>query len=310
MSVAILTSLLAGTIRITTPLLLASLGELINERAGVMNMGVEGTMLMGAFAGFAVAYYTGFRWLGILAAIFAGGALNLVMAFLVSILKVDQIVAGLVTNLASSGLSLYLYRIIFPNVGSGNLPNLSVFPVLRIPLLSRIPIIGKAMFSQPVITYITFLLVPLFHLFLYRTKYGLELRCLGENPKAVDLKGINVSSYRFMTIIFGAMMAGAGGGFLSLASSGMFVPGISAGRGWIAIAIVIFGNWKPFSVMWGGLFIGLLDAFQLQVQGLGIEIPYQMVTVLPYLLTIIVLVVRQAQQTGAPDWLGRPYYRE
>jgi simple sugar transport system permease protein len=266
-------------------------------------------MLMGAFAGFTVAYYTGSLWLGVLMAVIAGGLLSLVMAFLVATVKVDQTVAGLVINLASAGISLYLYRLSFPNVGSQNLPNLKIFQGLPIPLLSQIPVMGRAFFSQSTLSYAAFLLVPLIYFFLYRTKYGLELRCLGENPRAVDLKGINITLYQYLAVIFGGLMAGAGGAFLTLASSGMFVPDIAAGRGWIAIAIVIFGNWKPFNLMLGALFFGFLDAFQLQIQGLGFQIPYQALIALPYVLTIVMLVVSR-NRSGAPIWLGRPYYRE
>ncbi|GIK42589.1 MAG: ABC transporter permease [Chloroflexota bacterium] len=309
LEIALIVSLIAGTIRITTPILFAALGELVAERGGVLNLSVEGTMLTGALAGFLVAYQSGSLWLGVLAAMIAGGLLSLLMAFLVITLKVDQIVSGLSLNIFAAGFSFYIFRVVFSNVATENLPNIRIFEVFRLPFLSNIPVIGEAFFAHHMLTYVAVLLAPAISLFLYRTKYGLTLRCLGENPRAVDMKGVNVSLYQYLATIFGGIMAGLGGGFLTLASAGLFVPAIAAGRGWIAIAIVIFGNWKPINILLAALFFGFLDSFQLQIQGIGVQLPYQLLLATPYILTILALVVSR-HRSGMPLALGVPYIRE
>lgn len=302
-------SLLAGMVRIATPILYGALGELVVERTGIMNLGIEGTMLMGAFAGFLTAYTTGSLWGGVGAAILAGGVLGLLMAFMASTLKVDQTVTGLAINLLSSGITFYLYRVAFKDVGASNLPNIPIFQVVKIPLLSQIPLVGEIVFSQHALTYIALAFVPAISLFLYRTKYGLEIRVLGENPRAVDMRGIHVGLRQYLAVIFGSMMSGAGGAFLTLASAGLFVPQISGGRGWIALALVIFGNWTPSRILLGALFFGLIDSLQLQLQAVGVDLPYQLLLTLPYVLTIVVLVGSRGR-TRAPLALGKPYLRE
>lgn len=306
---AFLVSLIAGAIRITTPILMASMGELIAERAGVLNLSIEGTMVLGAFTGFLTTYHTGSLGLGVLAALLAGGALTLIFAFMVVSLKIDQTVSGLTFNLFASGVSFYLYRVAFPKIGSENLPNVQIFERTPLPLLSRIPVLGDAFFSHNLMTYAAFLLVPLVFYFLYRTNRGLELRCLGENPRALDMKGVNVTLYQYAAVVFGGMMSGAAGAFLTLGSAGMFVPSIASGRGWIAIAIVIFGGWKPFNIMFASLFFGFLDSLQLQIQGIGIQFPYQILLAMPYFLTILALLGRK-RSSGEPISLGTPYFRE
>lgn len=304
---ALVVSLFSGMIRIATPILFAAQGELVTERSGILNLGVEGTMLVGAFVGFIVGYRTGAAWLGYLMALLAGGALGLLMAFLSSTLKVDQIVAGLTINLLSSGVTFYWYRLAFKDVGAENMPNLEITKVLSIPGLSRIPVLGEILFRQSVVTYVGFaVMVPLIYLFLYQTKYGLGLRCIGENPRAVKMKGVNVHLYQYAAVVFGGMMAAAGGCFLVLSYTGMFLPYIIGGRGWIAIAIVIFGDWKPLRILLTALFFGFLDSVQLQLQGLGVELPYQALLALPYILTIVALVLGR-KRAGAPLFLGKRF---
>jgi general nucleoside transport system permease protein len=308
-SVAFATSLIAGTIRLATPILYAALGELVTERSGVLNLGVEGSMLMGAFAGFFFAHRTGSQWIGFIMAMVIGGLMGLILAFLVATLKTNQVVAGLSLNILASGLSFYLYRIAFPDAGGSTMPTVPTFPEIKIPILSEIPILGPALFNHVIITYLVFLAVPVMFFVLYRTTIGLELRALGDNPRAVDTKGINIPLFQYAAIIFGGMMAGAGGSVLTLSATGMFVPDITAGRGWIALAIVIFGNWQPYMVLLGALFFGLLDSFQLQIQGVGVQMPYQILLAIPYVLTIVALLVRQ-KRSGEPLALGEPYFRE
>lgn len=302
-------SLLSGMIRLASPILFAALGELVVEKAGILNLNVEGSMTMGAFIGFAVARETGNLWLGVLGAGLSGALLSLIMAFLSVNLKVDQTITGLALNIFASGFSFYIYRILYQDFVGGNMPTVQPFVALKIPLLSEIPVLGTILFSQHALSYIAFLLVPAIFYFLYRTKYGLALRCLGENPRTVDMKGLSVNTYQYLALIFGGIMSGIGGSFLTLASAGLFVGDIAAGRGWIAIAIVIFGNWKPTGIMWATLFFALLNSFQMQFQSLNIQLPYQVVLALPYILTILALIFSRRKQ-GAPLSLGIPYNRE
>jgi len=228
---------------------------------------------------------------------------------LAATLKVDQTVTGLAINILASGLSFYLFRLAFKDVGAQNLPSVTTFDVIKIPVLSKIPFLGEILFSQHALTYIAFLSVPVISFFLYRTKRGLELRCVGENPRAVDMKGISVSKYQYLAVVFGGIMAGIGGSFLTLASAGLFVPEISGGRGWIALAIVIFGNWMPSRIVLGALFFGLIDSFQLALQAVGVNLPYQLLLAAPYVLTIVALVAYRGR-SKSPLALGIPYNRE
>jgi len=302
-------SLLSGMIRLATPILFAALGELVVEKSGILNLNVEGAMTMGAFIGFAVARETGNLWFGVLGASLSGAILSLIMALLSVNLKVDQTITGLALNIFASGFSFYIYRLLYQDFVGGNMPTVQPFTALKIPALSEIPVLGPTLFSQHALSYIAFLMVPAIFYFLHRTKYGLALRCLGENPRTVDMKGLSVNTYQYLALIFGGIMSGVGGSFLTLASAGLFVGDIAAGRGWIAIAIVIFGNWKSTGIMWATLFFALLNSFQMQFQSLDIQIPYQVVLALPYVLTIFALIFSRRKQ-GAPLSLGIPYNRE
>ncbi len=304
---AVIISMLSGMMRIATPILLAALGELVTERAGILNLGVEGIVLTGAFAGFFVAQQTESLPLALLAAMIGGGLMSLIMVFIAATLKVDQIVTGLALNLLASGITFYWYRISFDSTGV--MPNVDIMQIVEIPLLSKIPVLGEVLFSQHLLTYFAFIMVAVIWYFIYKTKYGLEIRCLGENPKAIDIKGINVTRLQYLAVIFGGMLGGLGGAFLTVASAGIFVPDMSAGRGWLAIVVVIAGNWRPFRIMLAALVFSFLDAFQLQAQSLGVEFPYQILLALPYVLAIAFLVASRAK-SEAPAHLGIPYRRE
>lgn len=307
---AVIISLIGGMIRIVVPILYAALGELIVERSGVLNLSVEGAMTMGAFVGFAVSREIHSLWLGVLCAGLSGALLSLVMAFLVVTLKQDQTISGLTLNLLSAGLSFYIYRVLYKDFTSGGMPTVTPFHEQAIPILSKIPILGPALFSQHVLSYIGLLLVPIVFFFLYKTKYGLILRCCGENPRTVDVKGLSVDKIQFMALLFGGFMSGIGGSCLVLTSAGMFLDGIASGRGWVAIAIVIFGAWRPWSILSASLFFAFLDSLQNQLQSVGFTlIPYQFVSMLPYVVTILVLLLSR-KRSGAPMWLGLPYNRE
>ena len=302
-------SILATAVRMGTILLLAALGELIVERAGVLNLSVEGMMRSGAFGGFIGAYYTNSLWLGVLSAILAGLLVSALFGLLAIILQIDQTVSGLTVNIFAAGLTFYLYRALFPNVGATNIPALKPFSVFQIPFLSDIPIIGKILFSQYALSYLAFFLMLLVAFYLYRTKSGLILRTLGENPRVVDMKGINVMRYRFLAVLFGGMMAGLAGSFITLASVGIFVADITSGRGWLAIAIVIFGDWKPVKILWASLFFGFIDALQMQLQALGVQLPFQLFLAMPYILTTVAVFLAR-KRSGAPLALGVHYVRE
>lgn len=305
----ILVSLAAATIRIATPILFAAMGELIAERAGVMNLGVEGMMLMGAYVGFMVGNRTDSLVLATVMGMLAGGMMALLMAFMAVTLKVDQTVTGLALNLFALGLTFYWYRVAYLGGGSGAIPTTRIFMPTPIPLLSKIPWVGEAVFTQYVLTYIAIALVPAVWFFLHRTSYGLLLRCLGENPRAVDMKGYSVPRLQYLAVIFGGLMAGLGGAFLTLASAGVFVQEISNGRGWLAIVLVIAGNWRPGRILVAALVFAFLDAFQLQMQGLGVKLPYQIFLALPYVFAILALALSRSR-SQAPAALGAAYSRE
>lgn len=304
---SIIISILAATVRIATPILLAAIGEMIAERSGVYNMGLEGTMLMSAFTAYIGAYYTGSLWLGVVVAMVTGGLMSLVFAFLVISLKVEQIVTGLALNLLGSGLSIFWLRAAFAN--AGQTPTIPFFGNAPLPLLSDIPLLGPILFDQKILTYLAFLAVPAAWYFLFRTRYGLELRCAGENPKALDIKGIDVAARQYAAVVFGGLMAGLGGAFLTVGSAARFVPEMTNGRGWLAIVIVIAGMWRPVPVLLATLVFSFLDALQLQIQGIGVAIPYQLLLAMPYICAIAALAIRRSQ-SGAPAMLGIPYWRK
>lgn len=304
---SILISVAAATIRIATPLLLAALGELVAERSGVYNMGLEGMMLMGAFTGYLAAFESGSLWVGVAAAGLTGAMMALIFAILVITLKVEQIVTGLAINLLGAGLSTYWLRSAF--AGDGQTPTIPFFANVPIPFLSDIPVLGPILFDQKLLTYLAFLLVPVVWFFLFRTRYGLIVRCAGDNPKALDVKGVQVAPIQYAAVVFGGLMAGLGGAFLSVGSAARFVPDMTNGRGWLAIIIVIAGLWRPYSILAATLVFSFLDALQLQIQGVGIAIPYQLMLMMPYVAAIVALMIRRSR-ANAPAMLGVPYSRE
>ncbi len=306
---AIVISMLAATLRIATPLLLASIGELVVQRAGIWNLGVEGTMLMATYVAYTTALASDSLVLGVLAAIVAGICMNMIMALAATTFKVNQFVTGLGLNLFAAGTTLFLYREALTLYGSGNVPTIDPFDALDIPLLSELPYLGPILFSQQFLTYFAFMMVPVIWFFLYRTRYGLEIRSLGENPKALDTKGLSVSARQYSALAFGGAMTGLAGAFLVLALTDRFVPGMTGGRGWLAVVIIIAGNWKPVPIMLAVLVFAFLEAFQLQAQGIGVQIPYQVLLALPYVVAIIAMMVFR-MRSEQPQHLGVPYHRE
>lgn len=302
----ILTNILASTVRISTPLLLGALGELVAETAGVMNLGLEGTMLMAAFASFLVAYFSGSWVLGLVAAIAAGMAMSLVVAFLSITLKVNQIVTGMTLNILASGVTLFGYNVLVKQ--QSELPTIELLNVVPIPGLASIPFVGEVLFQQRALTYFALGMVPVIWVLLFRTRFGLQLRSVGENPRAVDMRGMNVDALQYAAVLFGGAMAGLAGAFITLGASTRFVPDMTAGRGWLAIVIVIAGSWQPWRTLWATLIFAFLDAFQLQLQGVGVQLPYQLLLALPYGLALVVLMSCR-MKSPVPKWLGVPYIR-
>ncbi|ADV11202.1 ABC transporter permease [Mesorhizobium sp. M7A.F.Ca.CA.001.09.2.1] len=302
----LLISLLAAMVRIATPLLFSAMGELVTQRAGIWNIAVEGTMLIGAIVAYMVASTTGSPWLALAIAILACAASSLIMSFVTIVLKAEQFVAGLALNLLASGVTLFWFQ---AYIGGREAPTFIGFDQVPIPYLSDIPILGPVLFSQRLLTYVSFLVPILVWFFLYRTKYGLEVRCVGENPKALDVKGLHVGLRQCLAIMFGSMMSGFGGAFLMLGYSDKFVPDLIAGRGWLVVVAIIAGNWMPFRIV-GAIFIfAFLEALGIHAQVVGIPVPHQLFLVLPYVASLVLLAGLRSR-THQPVALGIPYNRE
>lgn len=302
-----LINLVAATLRVSTPILLAAIGETFSERAGILNLGIEGIMFFGAFVGFLVADKSGFLWIGLLVSILSGVIAGLLMGLFSVTLGVNQHVSGLGITLLLTGLSLFGFRLVYG--GRSTPPSIPSFQSLK--PFENIPVLGTIT-DQYLLTYITFLvIIPLAWFILYRTKYGLHIRAVGENPEALDAAGVSVYLVRYSVLAIGGGLMAAGGAFLSLAQLGSFTHGIIAGRGWVAIAIVIFGNWSPVKVMGGALIFGGAFALQLRLQAMGLElpIPYETFLALPYVITIIALVLA-GRNASYPAALLKPYKRE
>lgn len=307
LDIAFISGLMGATMRMATPIIFATLGEILSERAGVLNLGIEGIMLMGAMTGFLVTFSSGSIWLGVLAAAGVGMLLGLLMAFLAVYLGLSQHVSGLGITLFATGLAMFIYRLHF---GSPTVPPIiQPFKQISLPILSRIPIIGPGLFTQYSLTYIAWLLVVIMSILLYRTKIGLKIRTVGENPVVADTVGVNVLLVRTLCLVAGGALMGIGGAFLTLAHQNMFLIDVIGGRGWVAIAMVIFGNWDPLKGAIGALIFGFLDGLQLRLQGLGIAISFHIFLMIPYLLTIVALI-SVSRKASVPAGLLKPYRRE
>jgi simple sugar transport system permease protein len=304
---ALIASILAAAIRLLTPILLAAIGELVAETSGVMNLGVEGTMLTGCFVGFLVAFATGSAPLAIMAAVFAGALLGLITSIAIVTLRIEQFVVGLAINLLCSALTAYAFRAFLQEV-TPERAIITPLSTIRIPGLADIPLIGPALFEQTVLTYLTYIAVPLVAFWLHRTHQGLQMRCLGENPKLVDMTGASVARRRYAAIVFGGAMAGLAGASLSVGSSMRFVEEMSGGRGWLAIVAVVAANWRPARVPLVALAFAILQAIQIQAQATGSAFPYEVLLALPYVAAIGLMVVFRAS-SRMPAALGEPYVR-
>ncbi len=312
----LLTSVLTITLQAGTSLTYATLGEIYTERSGILNLGLEGMMLMGAVTAFATTYYTDLPWLGVLVAIIVGAAMAAIHAFLSVTMRANQVVSGLSITLFGGGLASFLGQRLGPEAHSGRLAGLVAerFRPILIPFLSEVPVLG-ALFRQDILTYLMYLLIPLAWYYMYKTRNGLNLRAVGEAPRTADAMGIDVIKTRYLYTIFGGMLTGLGGAHLSLAYAPGWTENITGGRGWIVIALVIFSMWNPARAILGAILFGGINAVQFRLQTAGARIPASYLNMLPYLLTIVVLVVMTwweslSHLVGAPAALGQAYMRE
>ena len=303
----VLIGILTSGIRLATPYLFASIGEMFGQRSGVYNLGVEGIMLMGAFAAFYITLTTGNLWLGLLAAIVVGGLMGLAMAVISVTFQAEQGISGIGLYLFGLGMSELLFQKML-----GTVETVSGFGPVNIPFLSDLPILGPVFFQQSVMTYLAYLLVPIAWYVLYRTTFGLKIRAVGENPAAADALGVSVKRTRYMTVTLGGMLAGVAGASLSIALLNVFQQNLTSGIGFIAVALVYFGGWRPYGVLFGALLFSMVNALQLWIQALNIPIPFdasELLIMLPYVLTILVLMF-SAGRVRKPSALGVAYERE
>jgi len=303
-SMTVLLGILAAGIRLATPYLYAALGETFSQRSGVLNLGVEGQMLLGAFAAFYVVFNYENLWLGVLAAAVVGALMGLAMAFVTVNLHAEQGISGIGFYLFGLGLSDLLFQRLL-----GTVETVKGFPKIFIPVLSDIPIIGKIFFQQNILVYISFLLVPVSWLVINKTTLGLKIRAVGENPEAADSLGVSVAGIRYFTIILGGTMSGIAGASQSIALLNVFQQNMTSGLGFIAVALVYFGGWRPLGVMGGALIFSMVNSLQLWIQVLGIPIPSDIAVMMPYILTIFVLVI-SVSRVRTPSALTKPFTRE
>jgi general nucleoside transport system permease protein len=302
-------SVFASGIAFTTPILLAAIGENFSERAGVIVLAVEGEILAAAFCSFIVVSSTGNYFLGLMAGVAAAALIALIHAFASVTLSVDQIVSGIGLNMiVFAGTSFFFRQIFWGEEVVTSLPNLSILDNIPLPLLSQIPILGPILFDHNILTYIAILTVPLASFVLYKTNYGLAIRASGEDPDSVNSAGINSATVRYVSVILGGVLAGLGGVSLSMGETGIFMDGMSAGRGFLAVSAVIFGNWRPGKVFLGAMLFGLLSSLQTYLQAVGAPIPHQFMQMMPYIICILALAAATRKAT-VPASLGIPFRR-
>jgi len=299
----VLIGILASGIRLATPYLYATIGETFGQRSGVLNLGLDGQMLLGAFAAFFVAFHTGNLWLGLLAALIVGAIMGLAMAFVSVTLQAEQGISGIGFYLFGLGMSDLLFQQTL-----GTVETVSGFPSIHIPVLSDLPIVGRVLFSHNLMVYLAYLLVPVAWFILNKTTIGLKIRAVGENPGAADALGVSVSKVRYMTVTLGGALSGIAGASLSIALLNVFQQNLTSGQGFIAVALVYFGGWRPVGVLAGSLIFSMVNALQLWVQVKGIPIPSEYAVMMPYVLTILVLVVA-GQRVRPPAALSKPFER-
>lgn len=296
-----------AAIRIASPLIFATMGELICERAGVLNLGIEGIMVVGAFAGWLTVYMGGDLWFGVAVAALAGAAFGLLHATLTVPLGLSQHVVGIGITLLATSLTYFTYRIVLPEVTSP--PRIEPFQPLPVPLLSDIPVVGPALFNQTPLTYLAFATVAVVAWVLYRTPLGLAVRAAGENPSAVEAQGISVNAVRMGAVMVGSALMAVGGAFLTMSAFNSFFFEMINGRGWICIALVVFGSWRPGKALLGAVLFAAFDAYQVRLQQLtGGVVPYQLFLMMPFVLSILALVI-MSRRAAYPKALMIPYQK-
>lgn len=304
-------SFLNAAIVAGTPILFATLGEIITERSGNLNLGVEGMMLMGAVMGFMVGLATGSATLALLTAMIAGACGALIFAFLTITLRANQTVTGLTLTIFGSGFADFVGKDMVGKIAPEGLR--LFFRPYSIPVLGNIPFIGPIFFKQDAFVYLGYVTAVLLGIYLFKTSWGMNLRAVGENPGAADAAGINVTLYKYLHVLLGGALCGLGGAYLSLVYVPALQEGVTAGRGWIAVALVIFATWNPYKALFGAYLFGGLDIIGFRIQGLGINVSQYFIDMLPYLVTITVLVVvsmRKSKEKAGPKACGLPYFRE
>jgi simple sugar transport system permease protein len=301
-----LEAFLASTVAMTTPILLAALGELLAESSGVLNVGIEGAMLSGAFFGFTAAWFSGSIIAGTLAAVAAGIMLNALLALLVVNVAVNQVVAGTALDIFALGLTGVIYRRSFGLTGQA--VTIQALSPIALGPFARLPLIGRALFDQNALGYLAFGLVPIVGYLLHRTRWGLRIRAVGERPEAADALGLAVYRVRWTMLLLAGALAGLGGAYLTLAYANTFVEGMSNGRGFVALSVVIVGRWSAWGVAAAATLFGAAIALQFSLQAAHAAIPYQIFLATPYLLTLAVLAMLGGQ-ARAPGALGEPYMR-
>ena len=304
LTTTVLTGILASGVRLATPYLYAAIGETFSQRSGVLNLGVEGQMLLGAFAAFYVALTTGSLRLGLFVAMLVGAAMGLAMAFVTIALRAQQGISGIGFYLFGLGLSDLLFQKLL-----GTVETVKGFPRLVVPVLSEIPIIGEIFFRQNILVYAALLLVPAAWFVLNKTVLGLKIRAVGENPDAADSLGVSVAKVRYFTVVLGGTFSGLAGASLSIALLNVFQQNMTSGQGFIAVALVYFGGWRPWGVLGGALLFSMVNSLQLWIQVLGIPVPSDLAVMMPYVLTILVLVA-SVSRVRSPAALTRPFERE
>ncbi len=303
-SITVVIGIISSGIRLATPYLYASIGETFGQRSGVLNLGVEGQMLLGAFTAFYITLKTGSLWGGVLMAMIVGALMGLAMAYVTVNLHAVQGISGIGFYLFGLGMSNLLFQKLV-----GTVETVQGFPKIYIPGLSNISGIGDIFFSQNILVYIAFLLVPLAWFVLNKTNLGLMIRAVGENPDAADSLGVSVTRVRYFTIILGGILSALGGASLSIGLLNVFQQNMTSGLGFIAVALVYFGGWRPWGVLGGALLFSMVNSLQLWIQVLGIPIPSEIALMMPYVLTILVLVA-SVSRVRSPSALTKPFERE
>jgi ABC-type uncharacterized transport system permease subunit len=293
-------SMLQAALRTATPIVLAALAGVMCERSGVINIALEGIMLVGAYVGYAIGIITGSTLIGLGGAMLAGMLIAALHALLCIRYKTDQVISGVVINIFALGMTGYFYRQFDVNA------DVTTLGEIGIPILQSIPVIGPIFFQQRVLTYVMMIAVIVLQIALFKTIWGLRTRSVGEHPRAADTVGIKVNRMRYMNVILSGILAGMGGAYLVLDSVGRFTPNMTGGRGFIGLAAMIFGGWTPIGAFLASLLFTIPDAIVIKLQIIGVQIPSQIISLLPYVLTIVVLAIL-GRRSSAPAALGKPY---